>query len=93
MVCTCISSNDEFDSTESDELLDDLMPPVYDQEQMDITNQVCADLTDMNCMASLYRMQGSVTAIPSCLGCTRCQVATASWKPEPRHRCRRNSMA
>ena len=46
MICVC--SNDEFDSTESDELLDDLMPPVYDQEQMDITNQVCTNITNMN---------------------------------------------
>ena len=37
------NSNDEFDSTESDELLEDLMPLVHDQEQMDSANQVCAD--------------------------------------------------
>ena len=75
MVCVC--SNDEFDSTESDELLDDLMPPVYDQEQMDITNQVYTNITNMNCMASLYRMQGNVIATPSYLGCINCQVVTA----------------
>ena len=48
-----IRSNDEFDSTESDELLEDLLPPVDDQEQMDYTNQVCPTVTSMICMASL----------------------------------------
>ena len=45
--------NDEFDSVESDEILEDLMPPVVDQEQMDFSNQVCIMLADMSCMASL----------------------------------------
>jgi len=35
-----LDSNDEFDSTESDELLEDLMPPVEDMEEMDYNNQV-----------------------------------------------------
>ena len=52
MVLLCLS-NDEFDSTESDELLEDLMPPVDDQEQMDYTNQVCMIVTGMICTASL----------------------------------------
>ena len=29
------------------------MPPVDDQEQMDYTNQVCAIVTNMVCIASL----------------------------------------
>ena len=78
MLYACVSSNDEFDNTESDELLDDLMPPVYDQEQMDISNQVCAGLSNMNFTASLHRMRGSVIAIPNCLGCAHCQAVTAS---------------
>ena len=41
-----LNSNDEFDSTESDELLEDLMPPVVDQEQLDSSNQVCTDLAN-----------------------------------------------
>ena len=35
-----LNSNDEFDSTESDELLEDLMTPVEDMEDMDYRNQV-----------------------------------------------------
>ena len=46
-------SNDEFDSAESDELLEDLMLPVSDQEQMDSTHQVCTIITNMSCMASM----------------------------------------
>ena len=49
----CIRRNDEFDSTESDEILEDLMPPVVDQEQMDFSNQVCTITTGMSCMAFL----------------------------------------
>lgn len=54
-------SNDEFDSTESDELLDDLMPPVEDTALMDTTNQVCTSVTSASCMVSqIRRLQGSV---------------------------------
>ena len=47
-------SNDEFDSIGSDELLNDLMPPVKDLEQMDYTNQVCTATSETSCMASLW---------------------------------------
>ena len=40
------NSNDEFDSTESDELLEDLMSPVCDQEQMDTANRVCTNIVN-----------------------------------------------
>lgn len=44
------NSNDEFDSTESDELLEDLMSPVCDQEQMDTANQVCTNIVNTSCI-------------------------------------------
>ena len=54
MACI-LTSNDEFDSTESDELLEDLMPPVHDHEQMDAVNQVGTAVTNISSMASLMQ--------------------------------------
>ena len=70
------------------------MPPVYDQEQMDISNQVCMNIINMSHMASLLcSLLGNVTATRSCLVYTHYQVVTASWKLGYQYRYHRNSMA